>query len=80
MKKSPKCPVCFSYNIKTVRSYINLSETFMNMKLNKCSDCLLHFSYPMPDKEMLKKYNENYHMSAHGSKKGSTKFITRIKL
>tara|TARA_B100000945_G_C20402801_1_gene608297 strand:- start:1228 stop:2022 length:795 start_codon:yes stop_codon:yes gene_type:complete len=27
----------------------------------------------MPDKEMLKKYNENYHMSAHGSKKGSTK-------
>tara|TARA_B100001175_G_scaffold311997_1_gene317269 strand:+ start:1833 stop:2624 length:792 start_codon:yes stop_codon:yes gene_type:complete len=27
----------------------------------------------MPDEEMLKRYNENYHMSAHGSKEGSTK-------
>tara|TARA_B100001173_G_C15966481_1_gene538023 strand:- start:511 stop:1299 length:789 start_codon:yes stop_codon:yes gene_type:complete len=27
----------------------------------------------MPDEEMLKKYNEDYHMTAHGIKEGSTK-------
>jgi len=73
MNNSSECPVCFSENIKTIRNYRNISETFINMKLNKCLDCFLHFSYPMPDEEMLKKYNENYHMSAHGSKEGSTK-------
>ena len=73
MKKFPKCPVCFSYNIKTIRNYRNFSETFKNMKLIKCLDCFLHFSYPMPNEEMLKKYNENYHMSAHGSQDGATK-------
>ena len=73
MKKLPKCPVCFSDNIKSIENYRNFSETFKNMKLIKCLDCFLLFSYPMPNEEMLKKYNENYHMSAHGSQYGATK-------
>ena len=59
MKKLPKCPVCFSDNIKSIENYRNFSETFKNMKLIKCLDCFLLFSYPMPNEEMLKKYNEN---------------------
>ena len=73
MKKKIKCPVCFSNNIKIIENYKNITETFKGMNLVKCLDCYLNFSYPMPDKEKLKRYNENYHMTAHGSKEGSTK-------
>ena len=73
MKKKFKCPVCLSNNTQIIENYKNISKTFKGINLVKCLDCYLHFSDPMPDEKALKKYNEDYHMSAHGSKEGSTK-------
>jgi len=73
LTKFIKCPVCSSIKTERIRSYRNYSKTFEKMFLIKCKLCLVHFSNPMPKENLLKNYNENYHISAHGRKKGVSK-------
>ncbi len=67
MKKiSSTCPVCNGSEISEVSEYKNNHELFSGLHLTRCESCEMIFVTPMPDEEMLTKYNASYFMSAHG--------------
>jgi SAM-dependent methyltransferase len=66
MKTQNACPVCNGSGITEIGSYKNNHELFDGLHLTKCNNCEMIFVAPMPDEELLTKYNASYFMSAHG--------------
>lgn len=60
------CPVCSSDDFLVIRNYRSGKEIFQHMKLVRCSACSMVYADPMPEDEVLEKYNASYFDAAHG--------------
>jgi len=60
------CPVCKGSTNNVIRSYRYLNPIFSSRFITKCMDCGMVFVSPFPSEALLKNYNLNYFVNAHG--------------
>jgi len=65
-KNTLNCPVCGSAETSKFQEYKNTSEVFSGLYLSYCNNCSMVYASPMPNDDLLEKYNAAYFLSAHG--------------
>ncbi len=75
------CPLCETDATEFQSLYTHKSEVFKQMTRQKCLSCDFQFADPMPNENLLNKYNNSFHDSAYGGHERSRKvnaFFTGI--
>ena len=60
-----QCPVCKSTDIRTLKAYRGNHPAFSDLSLCACNQCGMVFANPMPDKFLLKVFEDALRIGAN---------------